>query len=362
MKKHLLKIFAFALLLIAASNCTNKFDITEVGDGEDDFGNLNDTLFIQQNPVWEGFNKPQDMIIGREPFIYVADTENDRIVMLDEAGQVLGELPVKHPVAIAQDYKFNLLVAAKFDTTINSTPLTYSAVYKIDMVSANHQIGNAKVKRILPKTVFDFNRPDREYTGIAVFYDNSYYVARTGPRNSNPIDPDNAILRFRQIKKTSGEVVDTLLGRVPLLAPEGTGVLSINGASSITSFDRRNYDIILTLTGDNSFKVQWLEYVQTADFTGYQSKLQPFASDMLDVSKFERPEDSAIDDAGNIYVADAEKDSIYKFNNFGDQLQAFGGDDTFDKPYAVAFFNRTLYVLDTYNDRILRYILSTEID
>ena len=280
MKKHLIKYLLFAVLLISFSYCTNKFDIAEVNLDETDYGNLNDTLFIQQNPVWEGFNKPQDMIVGREPFIYVADTDNDRIVMMDEAGHFLGELSIPKPIAIAQDYRLNLLVAAKFDTTINSTPLTYSAVYKIDLVSANHQIANARVKRILPRTSFDFNRPDREYTGVAVFYDNSYFVARKGPKNSNPIDPDNAILRFRQKEKSSGEIIDTLLGRVPLLAPEGTGILSINGATSITSFDRQNFDMIVTLAGDNSFKVQWLEFVQTADFTGYQSKLQPFASDL----------------------------------------------------------------------------------
>jgi len=45
----------------------------------------------------------------------------------------------------------------------------------------------------------------------------------------------------------------------------------------------------------------------------------------------------------------------------GDLLIAFGGPEQFDSPHAVAFFDKTLYVADTGNNRILRFILSTEI-
>ena len=53
---------------------------------------------------------------------------------------------------------------------------------------------------------------------------------------------------------------------------------------------------------------------------------------------------------------------VYKFNFAGDLLQGFGGNEVFDSPHAVAYYDRTLYVVDTNNDRILRYILSTELD
>ncbi|MCW9066273.1 MAG: hypothetical protein OQJ78_08235, partial [Ignavibacteriaceae bacterium] len=61
------------------------------------------------------------------------------------------------------------------------------------------------------------------------------------------------------------------------------------------------------------------------------------------------------------YIADAGKDSVFKFNSFGDELNSFGGPDLFNEPYGVAFFNKTLYVADAGNNRILRFILSTEI-
>ncbi len=52
---------------------------------------------------------------------------------------------------------------------------------------------------------------------------------------------------------------------------------------------------------------------------------------------------------------------FFKFTPFGDELQSFGGIDVFNGPYAVAYFDNILYVADTGNNRILRFILSTEI-
>jgi sugar lactone lactonase YvrE len=80
-------------------------------------------------------------------------------------------------------------------------------------------------------------------------------------------------------------------------------------------------------------------------------------------NNFDQPEGAAIDNADNIYVADAAKDSIYKYNSFGQLLIKFGGegDFVFNSPSAVAFFDKTLYVADTDNNRILRYILSTDL-
>jgi len=357
------KIFLIILVIFAAISCEDKFDLNSINTGSNTIV-YGDTVYIQQSPVWEGFNKPQDMIVGREPFIYVCDTENDRVVMLNIAGQVLGSKSVNHPTSITQDYKLNLIVVAEFDTLINDVSLTFSAVYKIDLVSADHDLQNAKMRRILPQDPkndpFAFNRPDRIYTGVTSFFDNSYYVSRKGPSNSNPVDRDNAVLIVREFSFPNGR--DTVvIGKVPLLEAEGTGLLSANKISSLTAFPKKNIDFILTLVGDNSFKVQWLQFVSNIDFTGYQNKLAAFGSDLMQVNKFSKPEDVCLDDADNIYVADAAKDSVFKFNSFGDELESFGGSDLFNSPHAVAYYDKTLYVLDTGNDRILRYILSTDI-
>ncbi len=360
MIKVISKILALSLAL-SFFGCVEKF---VAPDNSPTDGNqvINDTLYIQQTPVWTGFNRPQDIIVGKETFIYVADTDNNRIVMLNLAGHVVGEREIKKPVALAQDFQLNLIVCAQFDTLIEGSSITYNAVFKLDMVASGHEIKDAPITRILPSTSFDFLRPDREFTGVATFFDNSFYIARRGPSNATLIDPDNSILVFRKKELSDGSKIDTLIGRVPLLEPLGTGLMSSNNISSLASFSGNKYDMILTLIGENSFRTQVLEYVQTEDFTGYQNKIPPFSTDLMTVAKFEQPEGTTLDIYDNIFVADAAKDSIFKFNSFGDEMESFGGPDVFSSPHAVAYFDNTLYVADTDNNRILRFVLSTDVD
>ena len=150
LRKNIEVVLLFILIAFFTS-CAEKFDLTGIDTGD---GNVNiggDTVYVQLNPVWEGFNRPQDIMVGREPFIYVADTDNDRVVMLNLNGDVLGSRSINRPVAIAQDYRLNLIVCAQFDTIVGGQSQTFAAVYKIDLVSASHQINLAPVKRLLPR-------------------------------------------------------------------------------------------------------------------------------------------------------------------------------------------------------------------
>ncbi|GJQ62638.1 MAG: hypothetical protein SCALA702_16910 [Melioribacteraceae bacterium] len=359
----MLKRFLIVVALFGIYACSDKFDLNEAVGNLEGEANLGDTLFVQQFPVWEGFSKPEAMIVGREPFIYVADTENDRVVMLNLAGEILGSIDIPHPNAIAQDYKLNLIVCGEFDTL----GTTYSAVYKINMFDAGNIISDAPVKRVLPKSSLDYANPQRKYTGAAVFGNGVYYIARTGTVNNSPVNPDNSILMFATYENQNGVDVDTLIGRVPEIAPDGTGLVSANGITSLTSFNKNNIDVIVTLGGENSFRTQWWTYVVTPIYQRYESKLSAFSSRLMEVNVFERPEGTTVDPSDNVYVADAAKDSVFKFSSFGDQLEAFGGETLFpdkplNEPHDVAYFDRTLYVLDTGNDRILRFILSTDLE
>ncbi len=359
------KIFILVGFIIAlySAGCSDKLDINQFNSATGDNNVTGDTVYIQITPSWEGFNHPSDIIVGNEPFIYVADTDNDRIVMLNIAGQVLGTRTIKKPIAIAQDYKLNLIVVAQFDTTIvGAGTKTFSAVYKFNMVAAGHHIENAPVSRLLPQTK-DLNRPDREYTGVTVFDDNSFYVSRKGPFNTSFIDPDNSILIFSAKSLITGLPGDTLIGRVPNISPVGTGLVSAYNISSIRSLRKKgSKDLIVTLTGEgNSFKSQWLTWVENTEQSGYVSKLQASASEFMKINKFKQPMGSTIDGYGNIFIADATTDSVYKFNSSGEELQSFGGPKVFSGPTSVAYFDKTLYVVDKNNNRIARFVLSTEL-
>lgn len=359
MKRFLILFF----LSILFFSCGEKLDLTEfVQTGRQ--GNFStDTAYVLINPPWTGYNNPSDIMVGREPFIYVADTDNNRVVVLNLAGQVIGSINVKKPVALAQDYRLNLFICAEFDTTINGTTKNFGALYKADLFAAKHNFNQIKLERLLPKTSSDFSKEQRRYTGVAVFYDNSYLVTRTGPDNSSFIDPDNAILEFVQIKNSDGLIRDSLIGRLPNFEATGSGLMSINELSGITTFNRKNYEIVTTQTGNTNFKVQWLKFIITNDYAGYISKFDPDDPrvDILKIGKFGKPEDVTVDNSNNVFVIDSEKDSLFKFNQYGTEMHSFGGRDLFKGPKGVAFFDRTLYICDTGNNRILRFMLSTDI-
>lgn len=355
-----LKYF-YAVSVFFLVSCAEKFDINQF---QSDSGNANiggDTVYVKLSPDWTGFNNPQDIYIGREPFIYVADTDNDRLVMMNLSGQILSTRAIKKPTSITQDYQLNLIVCAEFDTLVDGQTKKFSAVYKIDLVKSNHQMDNAPINRLLPRTV-DLNFPQRKYGGVTTFFDNSFYVARQGPNNSSIFDPDNSILIFQPKSFYGKGDGDTLVGRVANVDPISSGLVSANQISSLRSLNKKNFDFIATLTGNNNFKSQWFHYQITQIDERYVSQFSPQDGiGFIIPNKFLQPEGSWVDNEGNIYIADAGKDSIYKFNSFGDELQSFGGPNIFKSPYSVAFFDRTLYVADTGNNRILRFILSTDL-
>lgn len=345
----------FSLLFIFA--CGEKIPLPQQPENDGTIA-VDDTTYLQLNPVWGpetsetvyDFNGPQDVLLGREPLIYVADTGNNRIVMLDLAGNILHKSnPIDDcpnptgPVALTQDSKLNLLIV----TDCNK-------IYKINLVAVNHDLTNAPVE-----TVFhEIDNPDRRYTGIAsilILIQNElqirYYVTGTG------IDTrDNQVVIFPEDFNVN--VPDAVN-----LEPNGLGILSASVPSGVTTFGNFNIDFIFCMVGQNSFKVQWI----TGSEFGFVPRLNPANGnfDLFDPGKFFMPEDVTVDLENSIYVVDAELARLFKFSSGGKELESFGepgnGDKQFNNPHGVAEFDKTLYVADTGNNRIVRFRLSTDV-
>lgn len=317
---------------------------------DDGTGAVDDTTYLQLTPVWDAsngfsFSGPKDILVGREPLIYVADSGNDRIIMLDQAGNVLGiSQTVENPVAIAQDSKLNLVIV----TDSNK-------IYRINLVANNHDIANAPVELVFEEV----DNPDRRYTGIAAVLTSTpqgqpvirYYVSGTGNQQR-----DHQVLIFP-------EAFDVRVPDAVNLEPQGLGIQSASDPSGITTLRDFNIDFIFCMVGQNSFKVQWI----TSGEFGFEPRLNPAAAsiDLFEPAKFVSPEDVCVDDEGAIYVVDADQDYLFKFSSGGKELQSFGGSGSgekqFSQPSGVAFFNETLYIADTGNNRILRFKLSTDV-
>lgn len=359
MKLHFVHI-AFLMLMVVG--CESGYPVNSLTSGSTTRV-VGDTVYVQQNPNWTGFNYPSAIIVGNEPFVYVADTYNNRIVMLDLTGSVIGVAVdprpngMRRPIALAEDKKLNLLVCAQFDTTLpgHASPTTFGAVYKMDLFA----VGNNISAGVLKKVFFEPGDSARRYTAVAPLFNNAYYVARTGPNDAG-IDKDDNILLFAPNDQL-------LTGLPPYFTWDGTGLLSIHKITGIATMpNKRTIEYVFCQTGATSlFKVQWIQEVVLGQTTDFESKFYPDV-DLYRLSKFHSPSGVTFDPAGNLFVVDAQSDSLYRFSATGSEHYSFGGagsgERQFNQPSGVAFFDKTVYVADAGNNRIVRFKLSTEIN
>ncbi|MFZ1081925.1 MAG: hypothetical protein WAO19_08365 [Candidatus Kryptoniota bacterium] len=374
-------IITAALLL---SSCNEKSSIVDPSTLPKATGQVvSDTNYIQIQPAWGGFNDPKDVKVGFDDFLYVAEPNDDKIVMVNLAGTILGfSQYVMRPVAITEDRRFNLIVACEYDTTVNGSVITVAAIAKIRLFNYSDSIWAAPVEIVYHESPQEQISRDgagnlisgREYTGVAVLPDNSYYVTRSGNNNTSSVDPDNLVLHFNEKDiQYSSDYIDL----VPSLVPTGTGFVAINQISSITTFNTKQYgsDFILTQTDPaNAFKVKWITFNPgselfapswnskfSLDPTTYPSGKLP---DILS-GVFKTPQAVMVDDRSNIYVIDSSLDSLMKFNLTGNLLhESFGPSKSGNAllhPSGITYFNKIIYISDTGHNRILRYELSTDL-
>lgn len=354
-------ILLFTVFLMTLSSCSDKTDLSQFPiTNNGGVVNVSDTLYVQQSPVWTGFNQPNAVLIGREPLVYVADTKNNQVVQLDLSGIEIGRRSISNPKSLAQDYNFDLLVIG--DSVLTLTNDTVSVLYRIKLVD-NLQGGiitNSAVITLLRSDQGSvLSSRKRKFTGVGVYSDNSYIVTRTGPDNISSLDPDNALLRITGRETVSS--VTNLSG----FQTTGNGIYSIEKMSGITTFTGELTDfIIIRNTSDFGFKIEWFLY-DNVNGT-YDPKFFPENNVDILNKQLGSPEGIAVDNNKNVFVVDNTNDSLYKFTNAGKlKKESFGGTGSGDNqllnPKGVSFFNKVLYIADTGNNRIVRYKLSTDL-
>lgn len=102
--------------------------------------------------------------------------------------------------------------------------------------------------------------------------------------------------------------------------------------------------------------------------TNFLSRFYPSVDgniDFLKINHFKQPSGVTLDPSGNLFVVDAGTDSLYRFSSRGLERYSFGGtgsgDKQFRQPYGEAFFDKTIYVADKGNNRIVRFKLSSDL-
>jgi hypothetical protein len=338
-------------------SCQERFD---PGSLPEDTARDRDTSYVIIEPSFGGFTQPEDILIGNDQLLYVADRGANRVYMLNRSGFVLSSREMLHPVSLAQDTRLDLLVGGEMIATNGDT---VGAIFRLHLVSTNpdsaHRLDRARIDTVWR----EFARPDRRFPGIATFGNNQYLAVRTGPDNSSFVDPDARLLLFDR--------TDAFLTPVAgLRTGVGSGI-TINKPTSIAVFPGTRDFIVAQSSEGVSYAALWFSYLSTSDFEGWLPRLDPErvedrGVDFIRANRFLNPEAVAIDAVRrDIFIADAGLDSVFKFNNRGRLLQeSFGGAKTrgaMKRPSGLAHFERILYVADADSGIILRLRLSTDI-
>lgn len=321
-----------------------------------------DTSYVQLWPPFGGFTKPQDVLIGNDQLLYVADTYGDetgRVVMMNRAGQVLSERKMLRPLSLTQDSRLDLLVGG---TAIVPNGDTVGALFRIHLVPAEHHLENATIDTIW----LELARPQRRFPGIAALGDNSYLVVRDGQDNSSFVDPDSRVLQFDRN--------DHFITPIPAFSTRtGTGISNIYHPSAIAIFQGSRDFVLTQSTEQVAYGALWMVYQSTTEFEGYLPKFDPERTedrgkDFIRPYRFVQPEAVAIDRSRrDIFIADAALDSVMKFNSRGTfKDESFGfykSSGAILKPTGLAYFDRVLYVLDGDPSRgqIVRFRLTTDV-
>ena len=371
--------------------------------------------FFTQSSNLGQFQAPQDVYVGYDELIYVVDAQG--LHVLDRAGRPALFLPIEGGgTSVIQDRLLRVYVTARKDTMLNGRNWNLPVIFKYEDIT----VGNPQLTQTIWHPFDDdsrkFNRPDPlttdeevSFTGVAILFDNSFYVSRKGPVNdrTSVILPHNTLLKFGY-----DEVQDVHVnqGAITALNPNRASLRSaINPVDVLTEvhppqrtfFPEEEHFIIAQSPGLTetdveasaplSFSVLSVLAVLTSAGIDYRpnSELLLSAANpdrgngfLYDEFKFTNPSDMAFaaDGTNYLFVLDAAKDSLYAFTSAGVEgvapppgstsrvpvIVSFGGNGNgalqFNNPQGVAYFDRILYVADTGNNRISRFRLNTDFE
>lgn len=359
--------------------------------------------YVPVLPVWGGFIKPTDVLVGYDEMVYVVDNANGSnagVWVLDQKGDRQQFIPVNGATKITQDRRLRTYVLGRTDTTINGENFNLATIYVFTGTGTTNP-------QVIQKLVHPRNDNSRsntnfrgifdeqvEFTGIATTHDNGFYLTRRGPTNSltSTAVPDNAVLVYRPDGSNNGSVRN--------LNPTTSSLRSVMQVSGITSFlappqlvfgMSNSMDFLLLQSAPAAeYKALWIRqidnpetgisYTENANLLNFDaSRADRF---LYEGFRFTNPTDICVapDETGYIFVVDAGRDSLYQFTRLGFEgvnpppasgitkqvIASFGGRGAgpfqFNQPQGVAYFRRTVYVADTGNGRILRYRLSIDLE
>lgn len=378
-------IIALTLFLIGCSKQESLLDILGKNLSVD-VTNTGDTTYVEIHPAWSGFNNPTAILAGGDGILYIADTDHNKIIQMNQAGVVLETREILQPIAMAQDLRLDLLVSGLIYRPAMSDSIP--AIFRIHLHEAEHHLSKARIDTIYKEPT----KPKRRFKGIAMLKDNQYLIVRDGPDNSSFVDPDSRMLWFgsktrkdtiRDAENNIIAVKDTIIDKMitplgDLATRQGQGLTDILRPTGIATFPNSN-DFVLTQSsvgGTMIFGALWMAYFKQPDFEGWLPKFdvrkpEEKNRDFIKPNRFVEASAAAVDGSRlDVFIIDSQLDSLVKFDrrgnykpeSFGNKFLADLGRPSLKNPKGVAYYvgAKTLYITDSGNNLVRRFRLSTD--
>jgi hypothetical protein len=361
-------------LLIILSGCGREIklptNLPELGQGTLDTTYVpieSDRPWVEAGGIT--FNHPQDVCVGFDGYIYIADTENDRIVKLDQSGNFIHQYEgVKRPSSVSQDQLLRLLATGGNSIYKRSTPdedfisiYTAPDIYDTIIVTPEDTVEVYDTIIVTPDSVVI----DTDTVIVpAVFYVDTLVTNYKGIA-PNPL-PFSGYAIYYACDFTRSQITQFLFYEPDSI--NNLGPLIPWGYDLGKTYYPLGIYTYLTQTGFNLIFCQVLSYFSVQLLDGQD--LSPIiprtdSSNIYWQGTFGQAEDVAVDEYGNIFVVDSEKNCVAKFSKNGVGILSFGslgaGAKGFQNPKGIAYSNKIVYVADTGNNRILRFMLSTDV-
>ncbi|MFQ6613867.1 MAG: hypothetical protein ACE5D1_03400 [Fidelibacterota bacterium] len=443
-------VFPILVLLVGFLwNCVNLSPLDSLNqDNSENFG-AGDTTYILINPVWDesfGLESPVEISLARDGHLFIADSSARSIRVFDRSGhQLTGFDPLEEltipgtsnplvPIDVDVDSKMNVLYidgsnriyvwnqiwnsigieayaeSGDFieDGTGNVIRASAGSAEWVELANDPdwtldniHWSQSATIldSILQPHVLFDGSWLVNQMADLYYSSDDSRFSAISATKGNDNFlfAADQAQDRIIKIKlehalwvrNADGDEFWTHRGVFGgTIAQYGTGSGTVNNPVGM-DVDYTGA-VYYTQLGDY-FSVHKIRPVVTGGYTTYSSVFQPGVNNIMDLGRFDRPLDVAVDQNQMIYVANSEAREIQVFTHNGNLFKKIGveqvlvdttwwefnGTDTVEvdtfvvrevadflvNPSAVTADDQgVVYVCDTPAHRIVRYRLSNVLD
>ncbi len=322
-------------------------------------------------------NSPKDIFVDSHEWVYIADTKNNRIVVIDENWET--------QYGISTFYNDN----GVFDSLLAPEGVFVNEIEIYVADSQNHRIvvfnrADGSFKRIIPEPESDVFPEGHIYTPVAVAVDTAgriYVVSSTTTYGVISMNADGSFLGFLGAQKTTPSVFDIFWRRFQTKAQREQSEKYVPTEYNNLTIDEDGFIYVTTSTINEQSQQSAIDSKDPSDSYAPGKKLNPSGLAIMNRNGFYPPSgevkvqmepmdgynitgpskiiDVALGPAGMWSIIDEKRSKVFTYDQDGNLLYVFGDKGSqlgnIANIQCVVYKGDDLVILDKSNDTITTY-------